>query len=68
MRPQRRDRGIVARQLGLGQCRMYLVMADLMQQNRRPALSTFQLGNQMMETLPRIRGDGPPAQGAYGNI
>ena len=52
-----------AGQLGLGQGGMNLVMADLMQQHRRPALSAAQLGHEMVQALRGIRRDRTVAQG-----
>ncbi len=61
-------RCVIARQLGLGQCRVDFVMANLVQQHRRPTFSTLQLGDQVMKALPGVGGNRPPAQGTYGRI
>ena len=59
---------IVARQLCLGQRGMDFVMANLMQQDGRSTLPTFQFWDKVMQALPRVSGNGPATQGAYGQI
>ena len=46
-----------AGQFGLGKAGMNLFVADVVQQHRWPALATFELWDQMMQTLRHIRRD-----------
>ena len=48
----------VPRQFGLGQGRMYFLMANVMHQNRWPALAAFQLWDQVMLALFHARRNG----------
>ena len=58
--------GIVAGQFGLGERGMNFLMADVVQQHRRPALSPFQLRDQVMKALWNTRWDRAVAKGADG--
>lgn len=59
--------GIVGpRKLRLGHRGVDLVMADLMQQDRRPTLAAAQSRDQVVQALLGMRRDGPVAQGADG--
>lgn len=58
MSTQRLWGGIVSRQFRLGQRRVDLAMADMVQQHLGSALTTFQLGDQMVQALWRARWDG----------
>ena len=51
---QRVDRGILPRQFGLSECRMDLVVTDLVQQDDRTAFPAAQLWNQVVQALLRI--------------
>jgi hypothetical protein len=62
MRPERRDAGIGPCQLGLCQGGVDLVVADLVQQNHGPALAATELRDQVVQALPRLRGDRPVAE------
>ena len=62
------DGVVAARKLRLGHRGVDFVMADLMQQHRRPALSAPQTGDQVMQALFCVRRNGPFAQGADGVI
>ncbi len=61
---QRLDRIIAAGQFSLGHRRVDFVMTNLMQQNDRPALTTFQLWDQMMQALLGVLWDRAVTQGA----
>ena len=63
---QRIDRVIVAGKLGFRERGMDLVVADLVQQHRRPALAAAKPGREMVQALAHIRRDGPAAEGADG--
>ena len=52
MCPQSLGRVKIARQFRFGQSRMDFTVADLVQQNGRTSLATFQLGDQVMHALP----------------
>ena len=54
MRAQRRDCAVVTRQFGLAQSHVYLVVADLMQQNRLASAAATQAGNEMMDALRNV--------------
>ena len=58
------DRGEVAGKLGLGQRRVDLVVTDLVQPHGRPAFPATQLGREVVQALPDVRGDRSVAQGA----
>ena len=64
MGTQRIDVVIAARKLGLRQCCMDFIMTDLMQQDCRPPFAAAQLGDQVMQALLRLGGDGAVAKGA----
>ena len=66
MRFERFDRAIVAREFCFCQGCVDLVVANLVQQDRGAAFAAFQLGDQMVQALACISGNGPAAQGAYG--
>lgn len=51
-------------QLSFGQGRVDFIVTNLMQQHDRPALAALELGDQMMQALPRICGNLPAAQRA----
>lgn len=54
MGPQGVDRVEIARQLGLGQGRVHLFMADLMQQDGWSALASFEFWDQMVQAAAPI--------------
>ena len=64
MCPQSLGRVKIARQFRFGQSRMDFTVADLVQQNGRTSLATFQLGDQMMDTLLCLWRDRPVAKWA----
>lgn len=64
MGAQRINAVIAARKLGLGQCRVDFIMANLMQQDRRAPFTTAQLGDQVMQALLRLGRDRAVAKGA----
>ena len=66
MRPERLGCVVGPRQFRLAQCGMNLAVADVMQQDNRPALAAFQLGDQVMQALRYIRRDRAVAKGADG--
>jgi len=68
MRAQRLHRVAGPRKLRLGHRGVDLVVADLVQKNRRPTLAAAQARDQVMQALFRVRRDGPVAQGAYGVV
>jgi len=57
-------RGVVAGEVGLGQCRVDFVVTDLMQQHRWSALAPAELRNEVVEALLGVRRNGPVAKGA----
>ena len=61
MRAELFRRSVIARQLRLRQRRVDFVMADLMDEDRRPALSAFQLRHEMMKRLFGLGRNGPAA-------
>jgi|GEM_PF-6742386 len=68
MRAQCLHRAVAAGKLGLGHRGVDLVMAELVQKNRRPALAAAQTGDQVMQALLRVRRNGPVAEGTYGIV
>jgi hypothetical protein len=62
------DGVVAARKLGLGHGGVDLVVADLVQQNRRPALAAAQAGDQVVQALLGVRRDGPVAEGTDGIV
>lgn len=64
MGAQRGNRVIVSRQFGLGQGGVNLAVADVMQQNGRPALAAFEFRDQMMQALGNARRDRAQAERA----
>ena len=52
------DGGKIPCKLCLGQAGVNLVMADLVQQDRRPAFATFQFRHEVVQALPRLRRNG----------
>ena len=67
MRTQRFGRRIVAGQFSLGERRVDFLMADVMDQDRRSALTTLQLGYQMMLALRDAPRNGAKAKRAGGD-
>lgn len=61
-------RVVLVCKLALGQRDVNLVVADLMQQHRRPMPPTSRFWNQMMQRLPRPLGNGAQAQWANRNL
>lgn len=61
MRAQRSNRVVVTGQFGLGQSRMNFPVADVVQQDSGPALSTLKLGDKMMQTLFHVCWNWPVA-------
>lgn len=66
MRPQCFNGVKVARQFGLCEGGVDLIVTNLMQAYDRASLAALQLGHQMMQALAHMRGDWPSAQGANG--
>lgn len=62
------DRIVASGKLRLGKGRVNLVMADLMQQDRRPALAAAQAGDQVMQALLGAGRNGPVAERADGGV
>ena len=56
--------GIVARQFGLRQRGVNLVVANLMQQHGRATLATFELGHEVVQALMNVRRYRPVAKRA----
>ncbi len=68
MAPQCVDIVVGPRKLGLGQRRMDLVVANLMQQHGRPTFPSAQLGYQMVQALFGVRRDRALAERADGGV
>ena len=66
MGAQRLGRVEVACQFGLGQGGVDFVVADLMHQNRGPALAAFELGDQMVQALAGYCRNGAATERADG--
>ncbi len=64
MRLERLWRGIVACQFAFGQRGVDFVVANLVQQNRWPALAAPQLRHEVVQALLGVRRNGAVAQGA----
>ncbi len=58
------DRVIVTGKLGFGQGGVDFIVADLVQQYRRPALAAFESWHKVVQALPGLRRDRALAQGA----
>ena len=67
MRAQGLDRVETARQFGFGQGGVHLFVADLMQQNGRSALASFEFWDQMMQAAAPS-GIGRPQSGQIGSL
>jgi NADPH-dependent 2,4-dienoyl-CoA reductase/sulfur reductase-like enzyme len=67
MGAQRLDGVVAARKLRLGHRGVDLVVADLVHENRRPALAAAQAGDQVVQALLGVRRDGPVAEGQMGS-
>ena len=67
MGPQRGYGVVVARQLGLGEHGMDLVVADLVKERCLAPLSAAQPRHEMVQALPRMGRDGPVAKRANWN-
>lgn len=57
MTPKRLGRRIAPRKLGLGQGRVDFLVADVVQENRLPALAAAQFRDQVMQALRNPRRD-----------
>ena len=58
MRAQRLWRAVVAGKFSFGQGRVDFPVADVMQKNCWPTFAAFQLRNQVVQALRRVRWDG----------
>jgi len=68
MGAQRLDGGEGPGEFGLGEGRVDLLVADMVQEHRRPALATAQFRRQVMQALRDAGRNGPSAEGAEGVI
>ena len=57
------DTAIAARQFHIAHAGVDFFVALMMQKHRRPFAPAFGLGDQMMQALRHIGGDGPQTQG-----
>jgi len=64
MGPQRRGRVVVAGQLRLGQRGVDFPVADVMQEYGWPALAAFELWDEVVQALRRVRWNRTVAEGA----
>ncbi len=64
MSAQRLGRRVGARELRLAQRRVNLVVADLVEEHRRPALAAAELWDEVMQALARLGRNRAAAQGA----
>ncbi|PWK59859.1 hypothetical protein C7455_106147 [Roseicyclus mahoneyensis] len=60
--------GVASGQFRLGQGGVDFIVADLVQQNRGPALAAAQFGDQVMQALLGAGRDRAQAQGADGQV
>lgn len=64
MAAQRLGRVVAPRELGLRQRRMHFLVANMVHENRGPALSAFELRDEVVQALRHPGGDVAPAERA----